>query len=712
MSNNLFVKNVDKYVRDIDLLTAWHRDMATGISLVKGIPYEKALDYVKDITSSGARYEIKDPHMKYVGRDAENDREVKVTTFFKYLKNIDTHKLIVSPSLAVYKNKEQEESFSAIYISKNVKKRSKSKKEMFQAKEIGDKALAEFKNLEQNNAKIKNNALSGAHCSKSTILFIDTIHSSLTSLCRSASGYGNSNNEKITCGNRHYWCPEIVTSNILNVINTADEVQYVEAVSKYNLHIPTVNEVMDIILYSTKNYWRDDRIKSIETLVNSLTDIQRVMFSYTSDLYHLMKFNDELMRKWLGNLARRVTTPVEDPKQYLNGLTEECESLVSMICGSYMDGSRISDFSKFSEDLQMMLGATAKNVKETMSEFELLTKVILVSECMPPTLANLPHILRRGAIASDTDSTIFTVQDWLKWYTPDTMHYNEETISVGHSIAFLASSTITHVLAKMSANIGIAKTQLYQYAMKSEYWFPVFALTSRAKTYFALRGAQEGLVFKPEDVEIEIKGAVLKGSNAPKEIIDDSKALIIDLLTKTRKGDLIDAAKVLKHVADIERGLFSKIKCGSPEFFKKLEIKEEDTYKKGPYQSNYFHYLLWNSVFADKYGACPEPPYAAIRITLDTSTKGKFNDYLESITDEPLKERLLKCLADGKKNMLTSVAIPKSHADSHGIPSEVINGINIRAMVANIMESHYVVLETLGWNFMESNKLRLVSDEY
>lgn len=712
MTSNVFVNPVDEYTRDIDLLTAWYHDMATGVALVKKVTYEVAMEYVKNVTSPGARYEIRDPRMKYVGRNEHGDRELKMTTFFQYLKNINDNKLIVSPSLAVYKNKEQEESITAIYISKNVKKRSVSKKEMFKAKEDGNKELAEFKNLEQNNAKIKNNALSGAHCSKSTILFIDTIHSSLTSLCRSASGYGNSNNEKITCGNRHYWSPEVVTSNILNIINTADMDLFQQAVVKYKLHIPTVDEVLSVIEYSTKNYWRDHRWSSITSLVESLSDLQRVAFTYTSDLYHIKLFNDDLMRKWLGNLAKRVTTPVENPKQYLEGMTDETEALVSMICGSFMNGDGLGKFDDFTEDLQQMLGATAKNVRDTMEEFELLTRCVLVSDCMPPTLANLPNILRRGAIASDTDSTIFTVQDWLKWYSGSVVGDTEETVAVGHSIAFLASSTITHVLAKMSANMGVAKNQLHQYAMKSEYWFPVFALTTRAKTYFALRAAQEGLVFKEEDIELEIKGAVLKGSNSPKAIIDDSRALILECLQKVRKGEQIEIAPILKRVGDIERNLFEEIKSGSPDFFKKLEIKDKESYKKGEWQSNYFHYLLWTKVFQDKYGECPEPPYAAIRIKLDTSTKTKFTEFLANIDDEDLKTRLLNTLVEGKKNMLTSIAIPKSYADSHGIPPEVIGGINIRHMVSNIMESHYVVLESLGFAFMESDKLRLVSDEY
>lgn len=711
MSSNVFVNEIDDYVRDIDLVTAWEQDMARGISLVKKISFEKALEFVKGVTGKGGKFEIKDPRMKYVGRDQNGDRELRMTTFLGYLNTVVQNKLIISPSLAVYMNKEQKESISAIYISGNVKKRSKSKKEMFAAKEAGDKPLAEFKNLEQNNAKIKNNALSGAHCTKSTILFIDTIHSTLTSTCRSASGYGNSNNEKITCGNRHYWSPDIVKSNILNIINTADLDLFQQCIDKYNLYIPTPEDVMDVITYSTRNYWRDKRVEDIRVLVNSLEPIHRVAFVYTSDLYHVKKYNDSLMRRWLGGLAKRVTGPIENPKAELEGLTEEAEALVSMICGKFMDGNGLGKFDILPDDVQQMLGATAKNVREVMTEFELLTRAVLVSECMPPTLAHLPHILRRGAVASDTDSTIFTVQDWLAWYS-GSISNDEETIAVGHSIAFLASSTITHILAKMSANMGVAKKQLHQYAMKSEYWFPVFALTSRAKTYFALRAAQEGIVFKKEDIELEIKGAVLKGSNSPKYVIDDATALITELLHTVNDDKQIEITSVFKRIADLERELISKIKAGSPEFFKKLEIKEESSYKNGPLRSNYFHYLLWDNVFAPKYGSIQEPPYASLRIALNTDSKSAFNEWLDRIEDVEFKDRLVKFLAESGKGVIKTILIPKPYADSHGFPEEIIQAMDIRRMIATIMEPHYVICESLGFQSIEDNKLRLISDEY
>ena len=144
-------------------------------------------------------------------------------------------------------------------------------------------------------------------------------------------------------------------------------------------------------------------------------------------------------------------------------------------------------------------------------------------------------------------------------------------------MSFLASASITHILAKMSANMGVDKTQIHQYAMKSEFYFPVFSLTSRAKTYFAFMGAQEGQVL-PEP-ELELKGAVLKGSNAPKFIVDGVKDLIVEILETVGKDKNILLLDILKRVANLEKEIFTAIRSGDISFYKTGEIKSDDSYK-------------------------------------------------------------------------------------------------------------------------------------
>ena len=63
-------------------------------------------------------------------------------------------------------------------------------------------------------------------------------------------------------------------------------------------------------------------------------------------------------------------------------------------------------------------------------------------------------------------------------------------------------------MATISGNLGIDQSEITRMQMKNEYYFPVFALTSRAKHYFAYMAAQEGIVF--EIMKSEIKGVALR----------------------------------------------------------------------------------------------------------------------------------------------------------------------------------------------------------
>ena len=706
----MFVRPTEQYQRQFDLVGAYHRNMALGLARTTGRDYESCLEYVKRVTAEDGRLPIKDPPMKYVGRVKGGDREFKVTSFLKYVETVNRHGLIISPSMTVYKPKQMERSVTAEYIAKNVGNRNRQKKEMFNAFESGDIALGEFKNNEQKTSKIKNNSLSGAHCSDSTILFIDTIHSSLTSTCRSATGYGNANNEKVISGNRHYWSAEVAIDNIFTVINHVDIPAFAKMMEKYGLRAPTPAEMVECIQYSTKPYWRDEsKMSVIRRIADSLTPEERAAFVYTGDLHHTAKYNDAMMRDFLDKLSHCPTEPVENPKQYINSLTEEMTAFVAMLCSDLIPGKSLGKFDEFDSHTQGIIGATAKYISEVLDAYREFIQFILVSDVLPSSVAALPSIVRKSAVTSDTDSTIYTVKAWLEWFSGK-ISFEKKSVNIGHAVSFLASSSITHILAKMSANIGVAQDQMHQYAMKSEFYFPVFALTSRAKTYFAHIGAQEGKI--SEEPDLELKGAVLKGSQSPKFIMDGVKDLINRILSMTADDKKIPLFKIIKEVADIERKIYESITNGDTTFYKSGELKSADSYKQAPERSPYFHYLLWQEVFAPKYGEVQEPPYGVIKVSISATSKTELMAWLDTFDDKGLRDRMLRFLDKHGKKDLSTINVPKPIIEVSGIPKEIIAGVSARRIVANLMEPYYCVLETLGYYAIDSNQTRLVSDRY
>lgn len=707
---SIFVRDIDEYQRDFDIQESYYRQTALGLARKFNRPFEECLDYVKTVTSSDALLGFEDPPMKYIGRDDNGDRQFMVTSFLKFLNTVEKNDLIMSPSMTVYLPPKVKRSLSAKYIRVNVANRNRQKHEKFLAGEAGDNDLKNYKDNEQKTSKIKNNALSGAHNSESTVLFMPTIHSSLTSTCRTATGYANANNEKVLAGNRHYWSPDIVEANIVAICDLADLTLLEKVMGDFNLTYPSTDNVVNMVVRSSEHYWRDSRRQEdIVRLIDGLTPLEKAAVLYIGDLYHVRELNSQFMRTFLEKLSQRPTQAIDNPKEHVEALISEEEALVGLLCPDLTGGKALGSFDKMDEANKGHVGATAKHVKDVLNEYRDFIKVMLVSDVMPASVAHLPTVIRRVALTSDTDSTIYTVQEWKQWYGGE-ISFRPDLVNIGHAISFLTSTSITHLLAKMSANMGVAKEQLHQYAMKSEFYFPVFALTGRAKTYFAFIGAQEGQVY--DDYEIEMKGVVFKGSNSPQFITDAVNEMIRNILQTVRDDKELDLAGHLKDIADMERMIFESLRKGDVMFYKTGEVKPAEGYKREPVQSPYFHYMLWKEVFGDKYGDPGEPPYGCLKVSIDIKTKKDFQAYLDRINDPAIKERLCTFLAKHNKAMPGSFMIPRAIVESNGIPDEIIQAISTRQIVSNLMEPFMVLLETLGYYILDGKQLRLVSDIY
>src|SRR5690606_21365817 len=118
------------------------------------------------------------------------------------------------------------------------------------------------------------------------------------------------------------------------------------------------------------------------------------------------------------------------------------------------------------------------------------------------------------------------VQYWTNWYVGKD-DFSEQSMAIANTVIYLSSQLIMHVLAMMSANMGIDSKSIHRIAMKNEYSFPVFCLTSRAKHYYAYISAREGNVY--EEMDVELKGVALRNSNVPKAIMRKLRKLICDI---------------------------------------------------------------------------------------------------------------------------------------------------------------------------------------
>lgn len=706
---NPFVLQKHEYKRDLNILKHYVDDAAAYLHISTKRSMEECRRFVMAQLKPGGRFPFNDPKVYYLERDETGDRVKKETTISRYIGHSVVEQQLIAPTLTTYTSPAKNKSLLVDFIDNNVKARSVAKKAKFAAKMAGDTLLEFVKELEQGNKKISNNSISGAHVSNSTPLFNRTAHSTLTSNCRSTSGFGNANNEKFLSGNRHYWNPKIVLNNIVSIVNHTDYEKQAAAMAQFGIRPPTAAETMECITYSTNLYWRnEDAMAKIRDLVHDLTPEQRAAFVYTGDLYHLAKYNEDMARVFLSRLSKAVREPCENPGEVFKTHREEYRVLATQFFPDEMRGKTMDKIK--GTDVEQYVASTVKNIHQTIMDYANLITAFWVTDNVPASLAFFPDSIRRAALTSDTDSTIFTVQDWVFWQHGPNPGFTPETTATAATMIFLAAETITHVLARMSANFGIETERIHQVAMKNEYKFDVFVPTSVGKHYFAYISCQEGNIYK--DFVKEIKGVHLKSSNVPSEIMSKAEDMMTEIMDTVISNKKISLYGMLKKVGDIEREVKRSVLAGEPTYFRNAQIKTPESYTKSAEESPYQHYLLWQEVFAPKYGDAPAPPYAGVKVCVDLKSMTSMKNWIASINDRNLADRLERWMLKYGKVGMQAMLLPQENLRLNGMPEEIAMVMDMRKTVIDMTGVFYLIMETLGFYCMNDSLTSLISDRY
>ncbi len=707
---NPFVKNINEYKRDIDILGNYMKECVNYLHISTGRPIIECRDFVNKQLSTEGKFPFTDPQVVYLDRMTNGDREKNTTTLSKYIKETVAAKELIAPTFTTYLHPSINTSLLATYISENVKARSVAKKAMFAAETAGDMLLANIKKIEQTNKKLANNSVSGAHVSPSNPLYNSTAHSTLTSNCRSTAGYGNANNEKMLSGNRHYWSHDIVLNNIVSIITHTDYEQLEKIVTLNNIHLPSVKETLECIKYSTSLYWWEENyFKKIETFVSKLTPLQCAAFVYTGDLYHLKKYNEKFIRNFIKTISLKIKGTHPDPDKQINETSESILNLAHQICANETKGIGKKYTSIKGTEAYHTLALTVLNIETILMHHSDLIKVFFVSDNVPASMAYFPESIRRNVLTGDTDSTIFTVQDWVIWYKGEAI-FDDEAMAVAAAVVFLASSTIAHILAIMSANFGIVKEKLHHIEMKNEFSFDVFVPTQLGKHYFATIGCQEGNVFAKR--KNEIKGVYLKSSNSPKEINKKAVVMMESIMQTVIDGNKISIIKYLKYVADIEREIMVSIHKGEFTYLKTGIIKDTASYANDGSMSPYQNHLFWQEVFGPIYGYVENPPYSTVKISTTLDSTLRLKQWIDSLENKEFAQRLEIYIKRNKKTSITTLNIPTQVLTSVGMPKELLAIIDLRKIVTDLGKIYYILLECLGFYSYENKKRILISDYY
>lgn len=714
----IFVKENTEYKRSYNILKSYAEDVARFISLNRGVPFEEALAWTAQEMKSGGSLEVTIPEVKVLERNQYGDREPLVKPITQLLREIDSQNEVLTPSMTAYDSIDKNKSVVAEFIEINLALRSSAKKAAAAAKMRDDMVMFGIKHAEQTARKTGNNSLSGAQSSQGTPLYNKSAHSSLTSMCRTATSYANAFNERFLSGARHYWCADVATANLMSIINNSD-LKAVEAVlSHWGIRPPSAEEVMEAVIKGSSDYWRSDKeIKLIRRTVEAMSPVQRAAYLFSGDAYSLMRTNPDFFRQFLDDLTSSnvplVSMEVADAA--IKSMHANTLSFASTICTPQLAGGTLWDTDKKGTPLKVarpndyiQFGSVVTNIENTLQKYRDFITVFWLNNNFPASIFMMGSKVREAVLLSDTDSTVFTMSQWVKWHTGV---YKEslETSITRAAMTYLTGQLIRHVLATISGTMGMHHTQVKRLSMKNEFTFPALMLTSRAKHYMALISACEGNLYS--HWEMEVKGVGLRGAKTPADLLAKSRNFGALMLYAATQNIQYKSTDVLGYIASIENDIRKEIEAGSTRYMSRVGIKTEKIYAK-PLSSNWLHYPLWEEVFAPKYGSTVEPPYLAVKASVGLPNKTALEKWIAEMEDRALAERMRTFLDKyGRKN-ISMFLVPELAVARTGIPKEIIAAVDVREMIAGLMEPFYIILEALGLFFLgdKKNKSRLVSD--
>lgn len=654
------------------------------------IPLDQATVKVKEIIRTS---NIKNPKVKYTFKEENGDtiiREDKITT---YLGEALAAGEVIVPSLTTYYHPSVRKSIHADFMDYNVKERSRYKKQAFKDKQNNEMDKFMYNDTMQKTKKILNNSLSGAYGSKATSLFNTSAHYTLTSITRCVSSIGNAISESFIAGNRHFKDQESAYNYITAIITNIDKATIDRAMKFYKLKYPTVDDVTNLILNNTKWYWNHPETEhDIREYVSKLDPIELAAVMYINDLWSLKELNPEFVRTMLTKLSRKQSG-LTNEIQHFTTLPEGIDILVKIICADDIKGMNL-DFDKLAgTPIIDILASTSLYIKEQLAIYKLLFNTFYKTDVLPIDIAYIRDMLRDVIVLSDTDSTCGSYDQWVIWYYNEPK-FTSEAISVAAVVMTFNGMLIDHGLKLLAKNMNISEDRVNLLQMKNEYYWSIFVSTNVNKHYFANTLIQEGNVYK--EPELELKGVHLIGSSTEQSIIKKVHAMIRDINTTVTSGEKLSIKKYIQMVKDLEQGMLDKINSGDISIYKTDKIKDEGAYTLTKEESPYSHHIMWEEVFADKYGHADNPIYMVITIPTTLNTKKAMMDYVNSIQDEDIKTKWLSFIERYNKKGLGTFRPPLTIVTEKGLPEEFIDAIDKKKVILTSLYSAYMVLETLG----------------
>lgn len=689
----IFYKTAKEYNKKLDIHKEYLTQLKEYIKVTRKCTEEKAIEVAKKIF----KLKFQDRNIKYFYREENGDQIVANEPLSEYIMRNVREENIMVPTFTAYQSPKYKKSILSEFISHNVVKRAAAKKEGQAAEARGDYALAASKNNEQNNMKTYNNALSGIFGLSSCILHNPTAHSALTSVTRTTTSTTNASNERLIAGNRYLPRQEDAIRSIVYEAANVDQDKVKLAVDKFNLHIPTVDELVEVLKRSTDLYWRDEIFyrNKIIPFMEGLTDMQRVGIAYSGDMYHLRKYNNTFVKVFFDKILTKLPITEERMEDH-NELWKIPEVIRYYVHSLYFNEikGKGKEYDKYNETgLAKAVYDTCLNTLKVLDDYADYFRAFFLTDIIAYNAHRLRHMRRRAVPLSDTDSSGYTVDEWVEWDQGEFL-INERSVGLASAMAILTTSNLVHRLATVSMNMGIGEENIFKLAFKNEYLWSSFATADVSKHYYSLTMIVEGNVLL--EPKLDTKGVHLKNSAVPYEVIGVGEKIMTDVSLAIYNNQKVKLSEIVRTMIAVEEDIISSLKRGEGTYLKRTQVKDETAYNKGPLQSPYQHYTLWCRVFEDKYGRIDPPPYGVLKIPTVNTSKTALKAWVDSIQDVTMRNNLDHWLKEHNKSSFPTMYISRDYISSTSIPEEIVAVLDVEKVVLDLTLQLRIILGTLG----------------
>lgn len=704
---DLFVSRPEEYVRDINPMKNYVDLASFYIGKITGDKEEQTRSWVLD------KIENKDTRVlsqiKFLTKESDQDREIAYESLQDYIGHVINTDRIMAGTGTVYKQPTEELSLFTPYINRGRAERAFFKGKMLVAKSEGNTEIADFNNEQQGNRKIDNNTLSGATLTPSTVIHTASTHPSLTSTGRIATSLANALNEKLIRGNRHYESPHTVLDNLTVMAFKADRSFIGQCVLDYGLHVPTPEDILEMIHESSSNYWRNNTwSRKLYDFVKTCDEAELCNMLYNGSLWDIMKHNPELARRFIDDLSEPATESLafEEAEQIIENTYGDLRILGIYLCFENTRGKTLRECRKNDHFTYGLVAATIKLIEANLIKYEPLLRAFFKLSVVPGNIFNIKSMYRKAVVTSDTDSTNFTCQEVCKFMTGE-YGITDKDRKVTFLITYLSSMMVCQALGIMSCNMGVKATDIRELSMKNEFYIPIHCLTPSAKNYIMVQGGQEGNML-PE-LDLVTKGVELRSSKIPEAILSRFDIYKRRVFLTLEEGGSLWVKDIVEVPATVEHQLLSSLKKGETDYLFNIYIKNPDAYSKEEDAAQWKYHLMYEAIFAPKYGHVVDIPYTAFTVKVDMGTKTKIKKWLDSLTDPAMKKRAADYITENQIGAINAMTFPSSIFYGKTLPPEILATIMVKPLVMLVMSPWYLLFEAFGIYLKNKHNSKMIS---